>query len=72
MGLFIRSKIKEFARMLRIGWCGKRQRMICFQLNLFLMSWRVGGSAAPFPKKMIWNPCVPTKVGFFAWEVWWG
>ena len=22
--------------------------------------------------KMLWNPIVPTKVGFFAWEVWWG
>ena len=22
--------------------------------------------------KMIWNPIVPTKVGFFVWEVWWG
>ena len=21
---------------------------------------------------MLWNPIVPTKVGFFAWEVWWG
>ena len=24
------------------------------------------------PVKMIWNPIVPTKVGFFVWEVWWG
>ena len=24
------------------------------------------------PIKMIWNPLVPTKVGFFVWEVWWG
>ena len=22
------------------------------------------------PFKMMWNPIVPTKVGFFAWEVW--
>ena len=21
---------------------------------------------------MLWNPIVPTKVGFFAWKVWWG
>ena len=21
---------------------------------------------------LLWNPCVPTKVGFFAWEAWWG
>ena len=25
-----------------------------------------------FPRLMIWNPCVPSKVCFFAWEVWWG
>ena len=24
------------------------------------------------PFKMMWNPIVPTKVGFFAREVWWG
>ena len=23
------------------------------------------------PIKMIWNPLVPTKVGFFVWEIWW-
>ena len=25
-----------------------------------------------FPRKLIWDPCIPTKAGFFAWEVWWG
>ena len=24
------------------------------------------------PVKMLRNPCVPTKICFFAWEVWWG
>ena len=24
--------------------------------------------AVPFPWSIIWSPCVPTKVGFFAWE----
>ena len=23
------------------------------------------------PIKMLWNPIVPTKVAFFAWDVWW-
>ena len=31
-----------------------------------------GGSQQSVPVKMLWNPTVPTKVGFFAWEVWWG
>ena len=29
-------------------------------------------SDATFPFKSIWNPCVPSKVGFFAWEAYWG
>ncbi|RVX06893.1 hypothetical protein CK203_015021 [Vitis vinifera] len=28
--------------------------------------------AVPFPWRIIWSPCVPTKVGFFAWEASWG
>ncbi|RVW58324.1 Regulator of telomere elongation helicase 1 [Vitis vinifera] len=28
--------------------------------------------AGPFPWNIIWSPCVPTKVGFFAWEASWG
>ena len=31
-----------------------------------------GGSQQSVPIKMLWNPTIPTKVGFFAWEVWWG
>ena len=27
-----------------------------------------GSSTIPFPKSIIWSPCVPTKVNFFAWE----
>ncbi|RVW50222.1 Threonine--tRNA ligase, mitochondrial 1 [Vitis vinifera] len=28
-------------------------------------------SGVQFPINIIWNPCVPTKVGFFAWEAFW-
>lgn len=24
-----------------------------------------------FPKKLVWNQVIPTKVGFFVWEAWW-
>ena len=24
-----------------------------------------------FPRKLVWNNCIPTKVSFFAWEAWW-
>ena len=30
------------------------------------------GGAVPFPWRIIWSPCVLTKVGFFAWEAAWG
>ena len=29
-------------------------------------------NATPFPWNIIWSPCVPSKVGFFAWEASWG
>ena len=33
----------------------------------------LGGSrVSTFPFRSIWNPCVPTKAGFFAWEASWG
>ena len=25
-----------------------------------------------FPRNLVWNSCIPTKVSFFAWEAWWG
>ena len=31
-----------------------------------------GGRQQSLPIKMLWNPIVLTKVGFFAWKVWWG
>ena len=24
-----------------------------------------------FPRKMVWNPCVPMKVSFLVWQIWW-
>ena len=31
----------------------------------------VSRSVVQFPNNIIWSPCVPTKVGFFAWESSW-
>ena len=31
-----------------------------------------GGNQSSVPTRMIWNPCVSSKVPFFAWEAWWG
>ena len=31
-----------------------------------------GGPSRRAPIKILWNPYVPSKVGFFAWEAWWG
>ena len=32
----------------------------------------MGGNVENFPIKLILNNCIPTKIRFFAWEVWWG
>ena len=53
----------------RLVW--KRSKDGCFSVKSFYgvsEGLRVGS----FPRKMIWNSCLPTKVSFFAWEVWWG
>ena len=31
-----------------------------------------GASPHKVPCKMLWNKHIPSIVGFFAWEVWWG
>ena len=31
-----------------------------------------GGRSNFLPRKLFWNQCVPTNVGFYAWEAWWG
>ena len=31
-----------------------------------------GASPHKVPCKMLWNQHIPFKVGFFAWDVWWG
>ena len=30
-----------------------------------------GGFEDNFPRKLILNNCIPTKISFFAYEVWW-
>ena len=37
-----------------------------------LYSALVSRSVVQFPNSIIWSPCAPTKVGFFAWEASWG
>ena len=32
----------------------------------------MGFGEGQFPRKMVWNSCIPTKISFFAWEIWWG
>ena len=31
-----------------------------------------GGTLISMPTKLLWNSCVPPKVGFFAWKARWG
>ena len=47
---------------------GKKWYLLC--QNLFGLL--EGGRQQLVPIKLLWNPVVPTKVRFFAWEVLWG
>ena len=38
-----------------------------FSIKSFYSSME-GSSIVLFPNNIIWSPCVPTRVGFFAWE----
>ena len=31
-----------------------------------------GIGAISFPRRLVWNQLMPSKVGFFVWEAWWG
>ena len=55
----------------RIGCFGKRLRIRIFSVKS-LYSVLEPRIAVPFPWNIIWSPCVPTKVGFFALEASWG
>ena len=55
----------------RIGCFGKRLRTRIFSVKS-LYSVLEPRIAVPFPWNIIWSPCVPTKVGFFALEASWG
>ena len=54
----------------RIGCFGKRLRTRIFSVKS-LYSVLEPRIAVPFPWNIIWSPCVPTKVGFFALEASW-
>ena len=52
----------------RIWWNGENDGMFSVKSSYDLYD---GGRPHLVPVNMIWNPIVPTKVGFFVWEVWW-
>ena len=51
----------------RLRWNGVKDGMFLVKSSYDLLE---GGRQQLVPVKMIWNPIVPTKVGFFVWEVW--
>ena len=53
----------------RLRWNGVKNGMFSVKSSYDLLE---GGRQQLVPVKMIRNPLVPTKVGFFVWEVWWG
>ena len=53
----------------RIVWKGNKNGQ--FSVKVYYHQLEVGPPLKA-PTNIIWNPYVPTKVGFFAWEAWWG
>ena len=53
----------------RLWWKGAKNGSLTIKNCYDLLE---GGRQQLVPIKMLWNPTVPMKVGFFAWEVWWG
>ena len=53
----------------RLLWKGDKIGLFLVKANFVLLE---GGNLRTVSMKMIWNNCVPPKVSFFAWEVWWG
>ena len=66
-----RSILRVSILVLAIEFGGKRKKNGSFSVKT-CFDLLEGGSQQLVPIKMLWNPIVPTKVRFFAWEVWWG
>ncbi|RVW89280.1 hypothetical protein CK203_032620 [Vitis vinifera] len=70
-GSFRQFKGRGYLWTQRIGCFGKRLRNGKFFVKSLYGALETRNSV-PFPWSIIWSPCVPSKVGFFAWEALWG
>lgn len=55
----------------RIRWFGRGDSSGGLNLKSYF-KFLEGGLPISAPSNMFWNPLVPSKIGFFAWEDWWG
>ena len=53
----------------KLFWKGDKEGRYTDKANVVRLE-KVSGWSAPV--NMLWNSCVPPKVCFYAWEVWWG
>ena len=53
----------------KLFWKGDKECTYTVKANVTRLE-KVSGRTAPM--NMLWNSCVPPKVCFYAWEVWWG
>ena len=53
----------------KLSWKGDKDVLYTVKANYMILE---GGNTKDVPLKMLRNSCVPLKVNFFAWEVWWG
>ena len=53
----------------RLLWKGDKNGIFFVKANFARLE---GRSVRIVPMNLLWKSCVPSKVNFFAWEVWWG
>ena len=53
----------------KLFWKGDKKGTYTVMANTVLLEGNLGRT---MPWLMLWNNCVPPKVCFFAWEIWWG
>ena len=68
INLISQIKINQLERD-RLLWKGDKNEIFSAKANFKLLE---GGNLKSVLLKVLWNGCVPSKVCFFAWEVWWG
>ena len=66
----VRGRKINLVEEYKMVWKATKDGSYTVKSNLYVLEG--GRGAEPFPKRLVWNKLVPTKVGFFVWEACWG